>query len=181
MLNVIMRIETVVWRACLTYSCRFNRFRLSHLFSQNRLHCRKLGWSIVELKCCLPLSACHHASRLQERPIDVQWHGRYLTRTGVLISLLSLLIFQEGLRVVRELGDTLGIPMHVFGPESHMTAIVGMALGKREIPTDVVDNSTTTANFLLAGMVLFTVKWLSSINEARDVNQMWPDLFAQGL
>jgi len=59
--------------------------------------------------------------------------------------------YQEGLRVVRELGDTLGIPMHVFGPESHMTAIVGMALGKRDIPTDIVDSSTTTANFLLAG------------------------------
>lgn len=53
--------------------------------------------------------------------------------------------------MVRELGDTLGIPMHVFGPESHMTAIVGMALGKRDIPTDIVDSSTTTANFLLAG------------------------------
>ena len=63
--------------------------------------------------------------------------------------------FQEGLRVVRELGDTLGIPMHVFGPESHMTAIVGMALGKREIPTDIVDSSTTTANFLLAGKTIY--------------------------
>ena len=49
------------------------------------------------------------------------------------------------------MGETLGIPMHVFGPESHMTAIVGMALGKREIPTDIVDKSTTTASFLLAG------------------------------
>ena len=55
--------------------------------------------------------------------------------------------------MVRELGDTLGIPMHVFGPESHMTAIVGMALGKRDIPTDIVDSSTTTANFLLAGRI----------------------------
>ena len=64
---------------------------------------------------------------------------------------LYFLWMQEGLRVVRELGETLGIPMHVFGPESHMTAIVGMALGKREIPTDIVDSSTTTASFLLAG------------------------------
>ena len=32
---------------------------------------------------------------------------------------------------MKELGDTLGVPMHVFGPETHMTAIVGMALGTR--------------------------------------------------
>jgi hypothetical protein len=37
--------------------------------------------------------------------------------------------YQEGLRVMREVGASLGIPIHVFGPETHMTAIVGMALG----------------------------------------------------
>ncbi|XP_057293409.1 ATP-citrate synthase-like [Hydractinia symbiolongicarpus] len=42
--------------------------------------------------------------------------------------------YQEGLRIMRDLGETLGVPMHVFGTETHMTAIVGMALGKREIP-----------------------------------------------
>ena len=31
-------------------------------------------------------------------------------------------------------GAELGVPMHVFGPETHMTAIVGMALRKRSIP-----------------------------------------------
>jgi ATP citrate (pro-S)-lyase len=30
---------------------------------------------------------------------------------------------------MREVGASLGIPIHVFGPETHMTAIVGMALG----------------------------------------------------
>jgi hypothetical protein len=30
---------------------------------------------------------------------------------------------------MREVGTSLGIPIHVFGPETHMTAIVGMALG----------------------------------------------------
>lgn len=40
--------------------------------------------------------------------------------------------------------------MHVFGTETHMTAIVGMALGKRSIPdTPPMDN--TTASFLLSG------------------------------
>ena len=42
--------------------------------------------------------------------------------------------YQEGLRVMKEVGSTLNVPMYVFGPETHMTAIVGMALGKRAIP-----------------------------------------------
>jgi len=29
--------------------------------------------------------------------------------------------------------------MHVFGPETHMTAIVGMALGQRAVPKDRVE------------------------------------------
>ncbi|XP_074659713.1 ATP-citrate synthase-like isoform X2 [Tubulanus polymorphus] len=59
--------------------------------------------------------------------------------------------FQEGLRVMRELGETLGVPIHVFGPETHMTAIVGMALGKREIVQPKYEKQMTTANFLLPG------------------------------
>ena len=43
--------------------------------------------------------------------------------------------YQEGLRVMREVGQKLGLNMHVFGPETHMTAIVGMALGTRPIST----------------------------------------------
>ncbi|KAJ8313644.1 hypothetical protein KUTeg_008205 [Tegillarca granosa] len=31
--------------------------------------------------------------------------------------------------------NTLGVAIHVFGPETHMTSIVSMALGKRDIPT----------------------------------------------
>lgn len=58
--------------------------------------------------------------------------------------------YQEGLRIMRELGETLGVPIHVFGPETHMTAIVGMALGKRKIPPPVA-RQLTTANFLLPG------------------------------
>ena len=47
-------------------------------------------------------------------------------------------------------GETLGVPIHVFGPETHMTAIVGMALGKKKIPPPV-KRQLTTANFLLPG------------------------------
>jgi ATP citrate (pro-S)-lyase len=58
--------------------------------------------------------------------------------------------YQEGLRRMREIGSTLGIPLHVFGPETHMTAICGMALGKKPIPNNT-DCHFATANFLLPG------------------------------
>ena len=38
--------------------------------------------------------------------------------------------WQEGLRAMRELGETLGVEIRVFGPETHVTAIVPLALGK---------------------------------------------------
>eukprot|EP00092_Neocalanus_flemingeri_P022080 GFUD01023949.1.p1 GENE.GFUD01023949.1~~GFUD01023949.1.p1 ORF type:complete len:1085 (-),score=306.08 GFUD01023949.1:345-3599(-) len=59
--------------------------------------------------------------------------------------------YQEGLRVMREVGQNLGIPLFVFGPETHMTAIVGMAMGKRDVPTQLPSKEATTANFLLPG------------------------------
>lgn len=42
----------------------------------------------------------------------------------------------------------LGIPLYVFGPETHMTAICGMALGTRPIPKEN-NVEFATANFLL--------------------------------
>lgn len=36
--------------------------------------------------------------------------------------------YQEGLSLMRELGDKLGVPIDVYGPETHMTRIVSMAL-----------------------------------------------------
>jgi ATP citrate (pro-S)-lyase len=42
--------------------------------------------------------------------------------------------YQEGLRIMKNLGMTLGVPIKVYGPETHMTAIVGMALGTRPEP-----------------------------------------------
>ena len=37
--------------------------------------------------------------------------------------------YEEGLRIMRQLGERLGVPIHVYGPETHMTRIVSMALG----------------------------------------------------
>uniref|UniRef100_A0A182MUM6 ATP-citrate synthase n=1 Tax=Anopheles culicifacies TaxID=139723 RepID=A0A182MUM6_9DIPT len=58
--------------------------------------------------------------------------------------------YQEGLRKMREIGSSLGIPLYVFGPETHMTSICGMALGKKPIAKS---NNVhfATANFLLPG------------------------------
>ncbi len=36
--------------------------------------------------------------------------------------------YREGLRLMRELGEELGVPIEVYGPETHMTKIVSMAL-----------------------------------------------------
>ena len=36
--------------------------------------------------------------------------------------------YQEGLANMRKLGETLGVPIQVYGPETHMTAVVSMAL-----------------------------------------------------
>jgi ATP-citrate lyase beta-subunit len=40
--------------------------------------------------------------------------------------------YEEGLRIMRKLGERLGVPIHVYGPETHMTRIVSMALGGGE-------------------------------------------------
>jgi len=37
--------------------------------------------------------------------------------------------YQEGLRIMKDLGKELGVPIEVYGPETHMTRIVDMALG----------------------------------------------------
>jgi succinyl-CoA synthetase beta subunit len=36
--------------------------------------------------------------------------------------------YKEGLRIMKELGNELGVPIEVYGPETHMTKIVSMAL-----------------------------------------------------
>lgn len=56
-------------------------------------------------------------------------------------------------RGMRDVGKNLEIPLFVFGPETHMTAIVGMALEKRNVPNEVEPAESATANFLLPGSV----------------------------
>ncbi|EDV27248.1 uncharacterized protein TRIADDRAFT_22398 [Trichoplax adhaerens] len=58
--------------------------------------------------------------------------------------------YQEGLRMMRDLGTDLGVPLHVFGPETHMTAIVSMALGKQAVS----DYTATVANTQTVSLLL---------------------------
>jgi ATP-citrate lyase beta-subunit len=39
--------------------------------------------------------------------------------------------YREGLEKMRRVGERIGVPVEVYGPETHMTAIVSMALGGR--------------------------------------------------
>jgi len=41
--------------------------------------------------------------------------------------------YQEGLKRMNELGEELNIPMHVYGPDTHITAIVPLALGVPDV------------------------------------------------
>eukprot|EP00604_Paraphysomonas_vestita_P003441 CAMPEP_0174820190 /NCGR_PEP_ID=MMETSP1107-20130205/3872_1 /TAXON_ID=36770 /ORGANISM="Paraphysomonas vestita, Strain GFlagA" /LENGTH=822 /DNA_ID=CAMNT_0016035063 /DNA_START=902 /DNA_END=3370 /DNA_ORIENTATION=- len=41
--------------------------------------------------------------------------------------------YQEGLRNMRQTSDELGLNIHLYGPETHMTAVVPLALGLRDI------------------------------------------------
>ncbi|SHO77379.1 Similar to S.cerevisiae protein LSC1 (Alpha subunit of succinyl-CoA ligase) [Malassezia sympodialis ATCC 42132] len=47
--------------------------------------------------------------------------------------------YQEGLRAMRLLGEELGVPIQVYGPETHITDIVPLALGLKR-PEDMVLN-----------------------------------------
>jgi len=40
--------------------------------------------------------------------------------------------YKEGLRKMKELGERLGLPIEVYGPETHMTKIVSMALSEKK-------------------------------------------------
>lgn len=95
--------------------------------------------------------------------------------------------YQEGLRIMRELGSTLDIPIHVFGPETHMTAIVSMAFGLRPIqlpsqhrvsshPTDYL-NSPTTPILISNGNSKSLTNGYQAPPSLTVVDSDWSDLF----
>ena len=84
----------------------------------------------------------------------------------------------EGLRLMRELGGQIDLPIHVYGPETHMTAIVAMALGQEPIeepqPTEV-----STGNFLLPSMSWDTLTPRTPQPEAKKSGHNVNDLFTK--
>jgi len=41
--------------------------------------------------------------------------------------------YQKGLRMMRETMQETGLPIHIYGPETHITAIVPLALGMKKV------------------------------------------------
>jgi len=57
--------------------------------------------------------------------------------------------YQEGLRNMRITADQLGLPMHLYGPETHITAVVPLALGLRD-PKDYPEFDAVQDNRAMA-------------------------------
>ncbi|GAA5801825.1 hypothetical protein HPULCUR_007279 [Helicostylum pulchrum] len=60
--------------------------------------------------------------------------------------------YQEGLRAMRQLGETLGVAIQVFGPETHITEIVPLALEGRK--TSLQSNPATSSGNLFQDQIL---------------------------
>lgn len=52
--------------------------------------------------------------------------------------------YQEGLRAMRQLGEELGVPIYVYGPETHITDIVPLALGLKREEDLAIESQTDT-------------------------------------
>ncbi|KAK4051667.1 ATP citrate lyase subunit 1 [Microbotryomycetes sp. JL221] len=59
--------------------------------------------------------------------------------------------YQEGLKAMRLLGESLGVPIEVFGPESHITTIVPLGLGITKKAATLADSAPALANGTSAG------------------------------
>ncbi|KAI0937718.1 hypothetical protein AcW1_001476 [Taiwanofungus camphoratus] len=52
--------------------------------------------------------------------------------------------YQEGLKAMRLLGESLGVPIKVYGPDTHITEIVPLALGVKTKPKNPLHSVTAT-------------------------------------
>jgi len=78
--------------------------------------------------------------------------------------------YQEGLRMMRE--SDFGVPCHVFGPETHMTSIVAMALGKLQVPE--ASASVTAQNSVTDSLMSIAEKPKNSNNSTTKDNVVEP-------
>ena len=53
--------------------------------------------------------------------------------------------YQEGLKAMRLLGESLGVEIKVYGPDTHITAIVPLALGIQATPKNPIHSVPPTA------------------------------------
>lgn len=65
--------------------------------------------------------------------------------------------YQEGLKNMRITADELGLPMHLYGPETHITAVVPLALGLRD-PSEYPEFDASVEN---RSMMAATTKSIS--------------------
>ncbi|CAH8628080.1 unnamed protein product [Heterobilharzia americana] len=78
--------------------------------------------------------------------------------------------YQEGLRIMRELGHTINVPIYVFGPETHMTAIVSMAFGLREIPSPKLSCVKVSSDALsLNNINMYSHREYENIDRSADI------------
>merc|ERR1711936_1230040 len=84
----------------------------------------------------------------------------------------------EGLRLMRELGGQIDLPIHVYGPETHMTAIVAMALGQEPIE-DPKPTEVSTGNFLLPSMSWDTLTPRTPQPTPKEICHSKNDLFSK--
>ena len=61
--------------------------------------------------------------------------------------------YQEGLKNMRITADELGLPVHLYGPETHITAVVPLALGLRDARDYPEFDSSAEARNTMASLV----------------------------
>ena len=61
--------------------------------------------------------------------------------------------YQEGLKNMRLTADELGLPVHLYGPETHITAVVPLALGLRDARDYPEFDSSAEARNTMASLV----------------------------
>jgi len=83
--------------------------------------------------------------------------------------------YQEGLKAMRLLGESLGVPIKVYGPETHITEIVPLALGvEKRIPqtkANVVHSIAPTAPGSPRGVTVEETEGVGSVRADGGRNQ----------
>lgn len=77
--------------------------------------------------------------------------------------------YQEGLKNMRETANQLGLPIHLYGPETHITAVVPLALGLRDVADYPEFDAAVENRALLAATKQKSVTDLAAAEESAKV------------